>query len=231
MTSGRTMGVVVAPTDDGLPRIAVHGIVMLLTDTVGGTAVHLTDIVTSGALSRLAVVRPSRRESTSALAISASARASIWSPRTLCGRVWQHPARPYEDTDGSVVQPEAPTCRRCLAIVDRLLPVTDPDDRVAALAKIAAQSVHDHGTAEIIGVPGDQLSIIRTAIRNELRNKYRYRARTYVIADCLLITSNDAAERLHDTASTAIRSLDLMTEPARVAPPDWRFFWNRADAQ
>ena len=62
----------------------------------------------------------------------------------------------------------APTCRRCLAIIDRWFPTPVADDRIALLAVKIGQAVHDYGTAEVVGVPGDQTAALRRAARAEL---------------------------------------------------------------
>ena len=94
-------------------------------------------------------------------------------------------------TDADTDEDRTPTCRRCLANVDRWFPEPVPDDRIGFLAELAADAVHRYGTAEIVGVPGDQHTVLHRAVREELRRRYGYGAKTLVIDDRVVISSND----------------------------------------
>lgn len=130
-------------------------------------------------------------------------------------RSWQEPAL-------------APTCRRCLASLDRRFPEPAPDDRIGVLAVLIAQAVEEHGSAEVTGVPGDQLKAVRSAARRELRRRLGYDGKTFVHGDFLLVTCDEATEDARlATAREAIRSA-----PAGFAgdlPRDgsqWRLHWD-----
>jgi hypothetical protein len=56
----------------------------------------------------------------------------VWSPLALCGRAWTAMADDSADHTGQVVErPEAPVCRRCLAVIDKACPTPTPDSHIA----------------------------------------------------------------------------------------------------
>jgi hypothetical protein len=60
------------------------------------------------------------------------------------------------DADAPGDEAFAPTCRRCLAIMDKLLPEPSLDDRFALIVQIITDTVAEHGYAEMHNVPRDQ---------------------------------------------------------------------------
>ena len=89
------------------------------------------------------------------------------------------------------------------------------------------QAVHEYGTAEVVGVPGDQLSPLRRAARNELEQRFGYSAHTYVIDDHVMISSNNTTEALH--AEAARQFHQATSSDGDTAPIDdsvWRFHWS-----
>jgi hypothetical protein len=59
----------------------------------------------------------------------------------------------------------APSCRRCLTLLDTLFPAPQLNDRFPLIVRIIADIVLAHGTAEILDVPGDQQAALRKAVR------------------------------------------------------------------
>ena len=55
----------------------------------------------------------------------------------------------------------APSCHRCLALLDTLFPVPKLDDRLPLIVRIIADTVLEHGTAEILDVPGGHQAALR----------------------------------------------------------------------
>lgn len=76
-----------------------------------------------------------------------------WLETTLCGRRWILMASGEDSEDEQAVF--APTCRRCLALMDKLFPQPALDSRFPLTVQIVTDTVIEHGTAEIFGVPGD----------------------------------------------------------------------------
>ncbi len=96
----------------------------------------------------------------------------------------------YDDHTGRRVdRTEAPNCQKCLAAIDKSFPTPTPDDRIPVLAELAATAVNEHGTAEIVGVPGDQMNALRQAIRADLRKRFGFSTRTFT-QDGLLVVSS-----------------------------------------
>ena len=208
--------------------IATH--TMLLTQT-GGIAVHLTQPADASDDARPAIPSHWRPSSlppdTEEPAELAELREPRWAPRTLCGIRWTRMAG--SDSIGDSTDTDtAPTCRRCLSILDRWFPAPVADDRIGLLAVMIGQAVHEYGTAEVVGVPGDQLAPLRRAARNELKQRFGYSAKTYVIDDHVMISSNDTTEALHAEAARqfhqAISSADGDTAP--IDDTAWRFHWS-----
>lgn len=151
--------------------VVVAGEQLLLVETAGaGLAVHLVPPAPD-ADARPAVPATWFRPGTPGYAagIESYGRGELesarWSTRTLCGREWMAMAAGdsgplYRDQPAQY----APTCRRCLAIVDRRFPPPTPDGRIGLVAELAARAVEEHGSAEIIGVPGEQTTPLRAEL-------------------------------------------------------------------
>jgi hypothetical protein len=208
--------------------IAAH--TMLLTQT-GGIAVHLTQPADVRDDARPAIPSHWQPSSlppdTEEPAELAELREPRWAPRTLCGIRWTRMAG--SDSIGDSTDTDtAPTCRRCLSILDRWFTEPVADDRIVLLAVMIGRAVHEYGTAEVVGVPGDQTAALRRAARNELKQRFGYSAKTYVIDDHVMISSNDTTEALHAEAARqfhqAISSADGDTAP--IDDSAWRFHWS-----
>lgn len=214
----------------GLNEIIVHEQPLLLCVTPGGTAVHLT--ATTDDAGRAAVpvhwIDPVRRGYTPSVAGYDPQRltAPVWKPNTLCGIVWQAMA----DTDTGALHgghdpQHAPTCRRCLARLDSQFPQPAPDQRIGLVAALVAQAVDEHGSAEVVGVPGDQLPALRRAIQRELRGRYGAPGRTWAVNDFLVVahdaTANSPAALERQHAAVA----NLYNEIPVVPDTDWRIHW------
>ncbi len=92
-----------------------------------------------------------------------------WSETTkLCGRGWAATVGGDGGRFGEAVF--APTCRRCLALLDRHVPTLAPDNRLVLVAQLAADVVVDRrGFAKIDHVHGDQQDWPRKAVRTAIR--------------------------------------------------------------
>ena len=211
------------PAEAGRSTISISGIEYLLVDA-GSVAVHLVargDRQTSGDTPTPRTATPRRAQRFNALVLDDG-----WLTTTLCGREWLHPA-----TEAGGVW--APDCRTCLRLVDRRLGTEEPDERIPLLVELVSSAITNHGSAEVIGVPGDQLATFRAAVRARLRAQ-GFRSRTYVEGELLLITSHDARDAMSDEArrqhqlelAEALQRISLGGAAAPVDTSGWRFRWS-----
>src|SRR5260370_14734331 len=141
----------------GVNAINVGGRALLLTETGGGTAVHLTSEAEPTASRQSAV--PDHYFGPAGLGSSALKRnydksavlKPRWSDKPLCGRPWVSMAGGegglLHEFDAEEVF--APTCMRCLALMDNLFPAPPPDDRLGLVVRVVTDLVLEHGYAEI----------------------------------------------------------------------------------
>lgn len=194
---------------------------MLLTRTATGTAIHLAAEATATDAQAATPdgIDRSRNEPPDELFDDR------WSPVALCGRPWTVMADEFADHTGRITaRPEAPTCRQCLAVIDKAFPTPIPDSRIGVLADLAATAVNDHGTAEIVGVPGDQINALRHAIRAQLRQRFEFATRTFTQDGLLVASSPETRHLIEQTAARAMADLDL-GDRSKVDDSDWRFNW------
>lgn len=218
-----------------LNSIVVDGQVLLLGEAGGGLAVHLVPTADGSREAQAAVpstwLDPASRGYVESIANYSPALLldACWSPRTLCGIAWQSMVAGEGGSLRASQEPAlAPTCRRCLTSLDRRFPDPTPDDRISLLAVLIAQAVEEHGSAEVVGVPGDQLKPLRAAARRELRHRLGYDGKTYVNADFLLVTCDEATEQVRlDMAAETIKSMPLGIPEGRPRDDSgWRLRWD-----
>jgi hypothetical protein len=213
-----------------LNALDVVGRRLLLVET-GGSAVHLADACAKAG-GRAAV--PAAWLAADGLGYASTIagydvdalNASVWSTRALCGVQWHAmaagavgPLRSDQDIQ------LAPTCRRCLTSVDRMFPTPEPDGRVAVLAEVAARAVQEHGSAEVYGVPGDQVRPFRDALRREFRRRFGHTGRTWLVDDVLLASCDEATETVRlAQAQAVVNSLYSSDTPADDSA--WRLRWH-----
>ena len=82
------------------------------------------------------------------------------------------------------------------------------------------------------GVPGEQLTTIRAAIRAKLRAS-AFRSHTFVEGDLLVVTSDDAREAMSEEArrhqlmlTEAMRRIGLGDNASPIDTCEWRFHWS-----
>jgi hypothetical protein len=63
--------------------------------------------------------------------------------------------------------------------LDRLFPSPKFDDRFPLVVQIIADTVAEHGTAEILGVPGDHQAALRKEVRAEIKRRTGHGLKTY----------------------------------------------------
>jgi hypothetical protein len=210
----------------------------LLLTVTGGSAVHLSALAETQVDARPAVPEhwfapdALRRRPGLANYSSEALRAPRWSETTLCGRIWSEmaggeggPISPWSE------EPEfAPTCKQCLALLDRIFPPPPIHPRLPLVAQVVADSVAAHGYAEVREVPGDQQTELRKQIRSLVRKKTGHRCQTLVHESMILVVCQQTADARHDAhmAEVAQRLKDLWNGDSVTPPPDpqWRHYWS-----
>jgi hypothetical protein len=153
----------------GVNSITVAAAELLLTSAGGGAAVHLTPLASDGAAGRAAVPEycfrpaPARRRPGLANYDRDALLVERWAETTMCGRAWAV----MIGGDGGSISPYdkepafAPTCKRCLALLDRMFPPPPIHPQLPLVARLVSDLVAEHGYAEIYDVPGDQQTELR----------------------------------------------------------------------
>jgi hypothetical protein len=226
----------------GANAINVGGKRLLLTETSGGAVVHLTAAVGLTETGRGAVPDhyfDPEGMGTAALWDNYDKAALLdphWAETTMCGRPWVSMA----SGDGGLlhefdVEPAlAPTCKRCLALMDKLFPAPRPDDRLALVTQVVMDLLVEHGYAEIQSVPGDQQATLRAAIRKAVLSRTGHGTRTYVhqsmivfVCDALYEQHADRHEREAREAMNAVLDPAMTgTEIKPIRSPEWRTSWD-----
>jgi hypothetical protein len=202
----------------------------------GGEAVHLAPEAGPGQTARSAVPHwhlPPKRANSDVRwrdydrAALADAR---WAGAALCGRQWISMAR---GEDGDTGEPGrrafSPTCRGCLAIMDRLFPDPVLDDRFSLIVQVITDTIAEHGYAEMRNVPGDQQAALRKQVRSALKQQTGHGIQTLVhesmvVFICEPIHQQFAAERARATAQ-AMNKL-LTEESTTPIPTPWCLSWD-----
>jgi hypothetical protein len=222
-------------TSRGVNAIRVSDKTLLLTVT-GGDAVHLSREAGPGEAKQCAVPDwdlGAEFADYKVLGHDAD-RAALaeprWAQTTLCGRHWIAMA------DGDGVDPDdfnepafAPSCRRCLAIMDKLFPGPDLNERFALVVQVITDTVAEHGHAEMWHVPGDQQAALRKQVRSAVRQRTGHGIQTLVhesmvVFICKPIHQQHADEQAR-AAAQAMNSI-LAGEPATSLPTPWRLSWD-----
>lgn len=222
--------------------IEINGAAMLLTTTSGGVAVHLTAAADEPGEGREAVFDfyfdNDRSDPADMPWVTGYDRAALtaarWSHTTLCGREWAI----MVGGDGGAIGrfgevAYAPTCRRCLALIDRHFPKPTPDSRLSLVARLAADVVVDQrGYVEIHGVPGDQQDGLRKLVRALIRQRANHPVRTHVIkgviyVECPVIHDQRAEQGMREAAEALDRF--YRGEPPPRLERDWVISWDTWD--
>lgn len=219
----------------GVNAIRVGDRVLLLTVTAGD-AVHLCRETGPDETARSAVPQwhLSPRLANSLERWGACDQAALselrWAETTLCGRQWIVMAGGEDgNAEDFGEEASAPSCRRCLAIMDKLFPEPVLDDRFALIVQVITDTVVEHGYAEIQNVPGDQQAALRKQVRSAMRQRTGHGIQTLVhesmvVFICEPIGQQHAAERAR-AAAKAMSSI-LTGEPVTPMPTPWRLSWD-----
>ena len=216
--------------------IEVDGSPMLLVSNGGGMAVHLA-AQANGEGAREAVYE-FRVKPGNAFLSSYDPHLLLrrqWSATALCGRAWVDmvggdggPVDRYRETAF------APTCKRCLAIMDKHFPLPAPAAQLELVAQLAADAViEQRGFAEVHRVPGDQQDALRKAIRRLVRQRSGESVRSFVAHSvvyvyCEAIYQQHADEGQKEIAE-ALNAIMTGERPVARPEPEWRISWTAWD--
>jgi hypothetical protein len=203
-------------------------VTLLVTLTSGGTAIHLTREAEPEEPGRSAVPEHYLDDSRGFGYDLSEVVASRWAEATLCGRPWVLMAEGDADEDDATA---APSCRRCLALMDKLFPPPELDDKFPLVVQLVADTIIEHGYAEIRSVPGDQQLALRSQVRAEVRRRTGHGPATaaarmftsMVIFVCEPIHAQHAAE-MEELAREAMSDF-LNGVPSRPVRRPWRLSW------
>ena len=221
----------------GVNAITVGGAELLLTSTSGGNAVRLSRLAAPGGTGRGAVhdfYFDASNQRSAAFKRSydhAALLAPRWASTTLCGREWAvmiaGEGGPFDDWSDEVAF--APSCRRCLTLMDKLFPAPKPDERLALVAQLVADAVQEHGHAEIRGVPGDQQDVLRKAVRMLVHQRTGESCHSHAHENLVLFVSDPIyAEHAQENMLAAAEAIDRALTGGDITPvhqPAWRLWW------
>lgn len=228
-----------ASAKHGFNTITAGESVLLLT-VGGGDAIHLTRESAPGATGQEAV--PSHYFSASKPGASRLKRAydktlltaPRWAEKTLCGRPWIRMASGDGGPVGEFGEEEAfaPTCRRCLALMDKLFPEPRRDGRFPLVAKLVTDLLMEHGYAEVRHVPGDQQAALRKHVRLAIRRLTGHPTQTFV-HESIVIFVCEPIHKLHEKENMrdAAEAMDrfFTGQPIHLEERAWRLSWDTWD--
>ena len=123
----------------------------------------------------------------------------------------------------------APSCRRCLGIMDKLFPAPALDNRFALVVQLIADTVAEHGYAEMWQVPGDHQAELRKRVRAAVRERTGHGLQT-LVHDSLVgfICEPIHQEHAGEQARAAARAMNSLVtgEPVESLPTPWRLSWD-----
>ena len=157
-----------------------------------------------------------------------------WEAATLCGREWLTMAGiSLWDDDLGGEDAAVPSCRRCLALMDKLFPEPKLDDKFDLAVQVIAGTVAEHGYAEMRGVPGDQQAALRKQVRSAVKKRTGHPVQTLargslLVFVCEHIHQQHAAERERRIAQSLGGA--LTGQPAQPLPTPWRLSWDTCEA-
>jgi hypothetical protein len=224
----------------GVNAIDVGGAELLLTCSSGGTAVHLSRAAQPGEEPRAALFdhhlhRGNRGPQLDAYDLDQLA-VPRWNATTLCGRRWVGMAL---GEGGAIYWPDdqlafAPSCRRCLALMDRLFPPPPIASCLPVVVEIITRTLIEGGYAEIVGVPGDQQQSLRKQVRALLRQRSGHGSRTYVahnriVFECEAIWEQHQGEHdemVREVLERRWTAIETGEAPPLPPAPEWRLHWD-----
>ena len=222
-----------ASTQHGVNVIRAGELTFLLVST-GGEAVHLASETSHNG--REAVPEYWLDDIVKVPTVGNYDRATLLAPRwletTLCGREWAGMAA----NDGGTLTgyhddvAYAPTCRHCMASMDRHFPKLQASERLDLIAMAAADLLGEHGYAEVRQVPGDQQKLLRSAVRSLVRKQTGHSVQSLVHESMVIFTCDaiyDLKRAEHGRAAMEAVAAFLATGETRPPKtPAWRISWS-----
>jgi hypothetical protein len=217
-----------------LNTITIHDRRYLLAGVGIGEAVHL---VTETEGANAVAIAPIDRDEWDARPLNpaydeAELRAEQWAPRTLCGRdgwgmaptaagrVHVSPAYIFDEDDTEV----APSCQRCLKLLDRQFPESEPDDQLAAMVSRCVRELSLWNSLLIEDVPVTQMELLRKGIRAECR-KRGWVLQTTVQDRRLFAITEGAVTPERQVFIDADARRRMNSEPGTIPRGSWHFTW------
>lgn len=198
----------------------------LLLTKGGGQAVHLTHEASEGE-EGVGAAPDHYLDDLAAAYDKAALQNPRWLATTLCGRKWILMTSGEDTHDRNAVF--APTCRRCLALMDKLFPQPTLHSRFPVIVQVVADTVIEYGNAEIFDVPGDQQAALRKEVRAAVRKRTGHGMETYAHESMLSFVCEPIYDQHADVyrreAAEAINSF-FTGEPVEPVSSDRRLSWN-----
>ena len=191
--------------------ISVLGRDLLLVDVGSGTETHLAEISDGPG-------RSARHQGNEEAPL-----VGRWNPSTMCGRSWNRMAAGADELLPLWRDPAfAPTCRRCLRIVDSWFPTADTPSGVWLLAAVVAEEVTKFSSTYVTSVPVEHVEATRAAIRKILRSG-GFRSSTRVVDGVVHVWSDDAYHALDpgEIGTSLTAAIErIVGRPDTAAPRD-----------
>ncbi len=146
--------------------------------------------------------------------------AGCWNLSTLCGRTWNRMAASADELLPLWRDPAfAPTCRRCLRLLDSWFPTAEVPSGVWLLASVVAEEVIRFSPTYVTGVPVQHVEATRAAIRKPLRSG-GFRSSTRVVEGVVHVWSDDAYDALEpaEIRTSVTSAIERITSGPDAAP-------------
>lgn len=211
-------------------KITVHGRIYVLA-WVGANAVHL--VAEAGAEGAVRpIMNHAGAEPNPAYDPDELTNAS-WATRTLCGRgEWimcpTEAGRAFVSmSNGREDAVVAPSCKRCLTILDKQFAEPAPAERLGWNVIRAMEQLQEWGCVHILGVPADQAELLRRRLRAQARQR-GWKFQSTVSDGQLIAASEDAlsAEQWAAVMADSMQRIHALNSGAQLGEPSWRFPWS-----
>jgi hypothetical protein len=156
-----------------------------------------------------------------------------WATRTLCGRRdWimcpTEAGRAFVSMwNGREDAVLAPSCKRCLAILDKQFAEPAPAERLGWNVIRAMEQLQEWGCVHVLGVPADQAELLRKRLRAQARQR-GWKFQSTVSDGQLIAASEDAlsAEQWAVVVADSMQRIQALNNGAQLGEPSWRFPWS-----
>jgi hypothetical protein len=156
-----------------------------------------------------------------------------WATRTLCGRgEWimcpTEAGRAFVSMwNGREDAVLAPSCKRCLAILDKQFAEPAPAELLGWNVIRAMEQLQEWGCVHVLGVPADQAELLRKRLRTQARQR-GWKFQSTVSDGQLIAASEDAlsAEQWAVVVADSMQRIQALNNGAQLGEPSWRFPWS-----